>query len=369
MKPYDLFVVVQPGLEKFAKAELNKLGITAITQTKGGLICKGHLTTVIKINIYCRCVSRVLVDLGTFFADNFRSLERGIKEIDWQSFINPAQVPDFCLRVASFQSSLYHEKAVSDRILKTLGEVYKKELSVVSTVDDRTQLIVVHIRNNRVTIRLDSSGMHLHKRGYNKFTELAPLRETIAAAMIYAAEWQESGKQLRDPMCGSGTIPIEAALLSSAVTWDRFRDFRFKHWVCYTADLLPKARSDNFFSNTPNQALILASDLDAKSIDTARQNAIKAGVENAIEFRHEALEAAADNDLANSCIITNPPWGLRLSDDGADSIYQELSAMGEKAAKLVVIHPSDNSDQFPRHTVLFQTKSGDIRLQCICVDK
>ncbi len=369
MKPYDLFVVVQPGLEKYAQTELNKLGITAIIPTKGGLICKGHLTTVIKINLYCRCVSRVLVDLGTFFADNFRSLERGVKALDWQSFIDPAQLPEFCLHVASFQSSLYHEKAVSDRILKTLGEMYKQELSIVSPVNARTQLIVVHIRNNRVTFRLDSSGMHLHKRGYNKFTEIAPLRETVAAAMIYASEWPASGKRLWDPMCGSGTIPIEAALLSQAVTWDRFRDFRFKHWVCYTTDLLQKARSDKFFTAASNPPMILGTDMDAKSIETAHKNAIKAGVEEFIEFRHEALDTAEHNDLADSYIITNPPWGQRLSDEGESDVYPTLIQMGEKSAKLVLIHPSEKTEKLAGSEVLFQTKSGDIRLQCISLDK
>ncbi len=359
MKPYQLFIVVQPGLERFAIEELSNLGIHNVTQVKGALVCKGHLSTVIRINIYCRCISRVLIDLGSFYASNFRNLHKELGQLPWQEFI-PAnnQLPCFTFRVSSYDSALYHEKAIAERVMHSLADIYKQQVSVGPIPAEDTQLIQIHNKKNQFTIRLDSSGTHLHKRGYGKYTEEAPLRETIAAAMIYASGWLTGSMSLCDPMCGSGTIAIEAALQQSGVSWDSFRDFRFMSWKSFTEELMLKAKA-NFGLQLKKQTSIIGSDIDPKAVSTAKTNAEKAGVCDKIEFQPRDIAEYSSADLRQSLLIMNPPWGKRLKDaEGIDLLIKELS---KKAAETILITPN----QYAKTKTLFQVKSGDIGLRCI----
>lgn len=358
MKPFELFIVVQPGLEDIAKMELKQLGIKQIKQIKGALICMGHLTTIIKINLYCRCITRVLITLGSFYADNFRALQKNLSLLPWKDFIQNSPLAPFCFHIASFDSALYHENAIAERVIHTLSEVFEQKLQVEPSVTESSQLVVIHNKNNQLTVRLDSSGIHLHKRGYGKYVESAPLRETIAAGMIFASAWQESKLDLIDPMCGSGTIAIEAAMIQKGISWDSFRSFSFMNWINYQSELLDRVK--NAFQMPKDQSKqIIASDVDPKALDTAIGNAKKAGVADDIEFQLRPLSYYNHNPQANVMYIFNPPWGKRL--EQSQLLQEEIIQLSHKSTALILLSP----DNYPKTKKLFALKSGEIQLNCI----
>ncbi|MDZ4121835.1 MAG: hypothetical protein U1C33_05405, partial [Candidatus Cloacimonadaceae bacterium] len=310
----------------------------------------------IKINLYCRCVSRVFIDLGTFYADSFRALHKGFEALPLMDFLRGDNPPEFCFHVASFSSSLYHEKAVSERLMQSLSKLFAKELVVVPTVNDFSQLLIIHIKNNRVSVKLDSSGIHLHKRGYGKFTEAAPLRETIAAAMIYDSGVLSTPSGVLDPMCGSGTIPIEAAFLQSKVLWDEFRSFGFMRWKTYDPELLLRAKQSILFPEYSPRSVI-ASETDPKTVSVATENIRKAKLAESISISQRDFLEYSTKDVQDTVIITNPPWGKRL--DSNPEIDKTLQKLGKKAAGLFIISPQGKMKGF---SVRFSVKSGDIRL-------
>ncbi len=359
MKPLNLFIIVQPGLESYAIQELNFLGIKHLKATKGAILCTGHLTTIIRINVFCRCVSRVLVDLGSFYADNFRSLQKEVLSLPWDHFIDKGQpLPGFCFHTASYDSALYHEKAIEERMLSSLSSYFKQEILAKPTIDELTQLIVIHVKKNHFTIRLDTTGVHLHKRGYNKFTDVAPLRETIAAAMLYASKATSNKLSILDPMCGSGTIPIEAGLLKNKVLWDSFRRFRFESWPDYSEDVMAKAKQTISFPDYPYQDII-ASDVSENACKIALANVRKAGLDELIRVQSSALSDYQTSILSGVAAVFNPPWGKRLS--ATDELYQEIFRLGQQTAESIIISPHLYAKQ---GNVLFSVKSGDIKLHC-----
>jgi len=353
-------IVVQPGLERFAQDELNVIGICQMMRIKGALLCKGHLTTLMRINLHCRTVSRVLVTLGKFRATNFRQLAAGLAGLPWDEFINREGLSGdlfLCLRVSSYRSDLYHEKAVTLRIIQFLSEHFNCIIPVQSTVaDEQTQLVVVHIKQDRIEVRLDSSGIHLHKRGYSKITEKAPLRETIAAAMLQASGWRESGLDLLDPMCGSGTIPIEAALMKQGRTWDRFRRFAFMDWARFDPILMAKARS-----TLPDTDLlsgsIRAADLNPKVINTCIENRRRAGTDDYFSAICQPLDHWLDQDLRRTIIVTNPPWGIRLDSGDWERVMKKLRS---RTAAIYLLIPNNVLPRIKPHKTIFQTRCGEI---------
>lgn len=355
MKPYNLFIVVQPGLEGFAEKELQELGISKLTRIKGALLCVGHITTIIRINLYCRTVSRVLVELGTFFADNFRSFQKNFEMLPWDSFFS--EMPQaFCFRVSSYDSALYHEKAIEERAINELSKHYKQPIACVPGTGNGVQLIQIHIKNNRVTVRLDSSGMHLHKRGFNKHTAEAPLRETIAASLIYASGILKKGGVLIDPMCGSGTIALEAAMLQKDITWDSYRAFGFMAWKGFDLETLERAKS-----GIPKREIapfeIVASDMDPDAVKLCSDNARRAGLQESIDVSIAQFSDLATMDISETSIIINPPWGKRL--EASEEIYRSIFEVASKASTLVMISPHLYARQ---GNIIFSVKSGDIKL-------
>jgi len=360
MKPIDLIVIVQPGLERYARLELMSLGISDIRQIKGALLCKGHLTTLIRINLFCRTVSRVLCNLGTFRAGNFRHLTDGLASLPWDDYLPPNLIDrgfSFCLRVHSYQSDLYHEKAVAQRIIHFLSDRLGGVIPVQSSIqDENTILLVIHIKQDLVQVRLDSSGIHLHKRGYSKFTETAPLRETIATAMIMASGWQVSGLDLLDPMCGSGTIPIEAALMAKGHTWERHRRFTFMDWACFDPGLIGEALA-SLPESCGVQRNIRAADSDAKAIATAQDNCQKGGVEGSVSLSHQSLDQWLDEDLRQTMIITNPPWGIRLVGGEWQTAMTKLT---NRVASIYLLIPDHEIPRVKPRKTIFQTRCGEI---------
>ncbi len=347
---YELFASTAPGLESIAAGELKSLGARGRQET-GGVAFAGDLGRLYEANLCLRTASRVVVRLGEFHASTFYELERRAKKLPWTDFL-PANGP-VRLRVTCRKSKLYHSDAVAERVLAAISESASRPIQFGSaSINDEgggyaehadeaedgnggpgietedVQLFIVRIVHDEVEISADSSGELLHRRGYRKEVAKAPLRETLAAAMILASGWRK-GEPLLDPMCGSGTIPIEAALLARGIAPGLQRKFQFMSWPTFDENLwnerLGKARS----SITHSTEVIRGSDRDAGAIQAAARNAERAGVADTIEFSTQAVSGsiAQLEDVAKGSgwILTNPPYGVRMGEsDDLRNLYARL---------------------------------------------
>jgi len=363
MKPYNIFVVVQPGLEDIAEKEINTLGYKDLARIKGGFFLKGHLSTVMKINFACRCISRVLIEIAEFEAKSFSQLEKHFADVPWQDFITDQNL---CIHVNSYQSELYHEKAIAERLINSLSSLYKRTITVVGSPDEEnTQLIVVYAKHDKFTIRMDTTGAHLHKRGYGILKEEAPLRETLACAMLYAAGWNEQFFNLIDPMCGSGTIAIEAALMAKKIPWCEFRTFALQKWNIFKHDIYDKIRKE-LLSEVFNNDLISisAGDLDKKALNSAKINAHKAEVDEIIEFTLARLsEKSIDRKFT---VVTNPPWGKRIGVDSIQTLWNELSYVARRGQDVYFILPETHEREFEyTYKTMLGFEAGGIKVKFI----
>ncbi len=371
MKPYRIFVVVQPGLEDIAEREIQALGYKDLVRIKGGFFLFGHQSTVMKLNFACRCISRVLIEIAEFEAKSFSQLEHCLNQVNWQDFLSKQNV---CIHVSSYQSGLYHEKAISERVINTLSDVFKKTITVVGSPDEEnTQLIVVYAKHDKFTIRMDTSGAHLHKRGYGIYKEDAPIRETIACAMLYAAGWPELYNQLHDPLCGSGTIAIEAALLAKKIPWCEYREFAFQRWSIFNQELFDKVRTELIGKMVEHPTVtIFASDMDSKSVNSARLNSEQAKLNDSIQFSVARLN---ENYIdKNSIVVTNPPWGKRIETgvgiDSIQTIWHELFNVYRRGQGVFFILPETQEAEFSyTYKTLLRFEAGGIKVKYIRLEE
>jgi putative N6-adenine-specific DNA methylase len=363
MKPYDLFAVVQPGLEQIAAQEFDELGIRIHGIKKGGITFAGHLTTLFKLNINSRCISRILLRMGFFHADSFWNLERELSKLPWRDFISDQ---DICLRVTSISSKLYHEKAIAERCINTLNQLYGKTISIQGSPDEpNTQLILIQVEKDKFTVSMDSSGAHLHRRGYMKLRSPAPIRETLAAGLIKSSGWLNSDRALLDPMCGSGTIPIEAAVIDCQIPLSKYRGFAFQKWGIFRDDLFKKVHEEALEKILPmSSGKIVASDISEDMINIARRNAAAAGVSEYISFSvmHAQLY---HTPLSKYHIISNPPYGKRLTKESHDSIRHLFGAMKKDGSIVDLFIPKEEIANWYVRKLHFACKNGGIPIQAI----
>ena len=309
------FVVTTPGLETITASELQALGITPIEVEPGGLLFKGDLAALYSANVHLRTANRILARLGNFFrATTFPDLKERLVALPWERFLTPGT--PVSLRVTCHHSKLYH----SDAVARTLLSALEKRLGQASALikaseetDQDSQLVIVRFLDDICTVSVDSSGAPLHKRGYRQAVAKAPLRETLAAAMLIASGWDKESPLL-DPFCGSGTIPIEAALLALNIPPGINRPFAFMQWSNFNNSLWESIHGQS--SIVQHQfPPILASDRDAGAIRMAQANAERAGVSQLIEFKCQAVSSIAPPSHPG-WVVTNPPYGTRLNQGG-----------------------------------------------------
>ena len=332
---FELFASTAPGLESIAAGELKSLGVRG-RQEIGGVAFAGDLDRLYQANLWLRTASRVVARLGHFHASTFYELERRAKKLPWKSFL-PASGP-VRLRVTCRKSRLYHSDAVAERLLSVISDSASRAIEASSgdsddegeDAGDAAQLFIVRIVHDEVEISADSSGELLHRRGYRQEIAKAPLRETLAAAMVLASGWR-SGEPLLDPMCGSGTIPVEAAMLARGIAPGAQRKFQFMNWPTFDEGrwnaILDSARG----SATRSSEKISGSDRDAGAIGAARRNAERAGVADTIQFSEKAISDSIANlddvEKGVGWVLTNPPYGIRIG-EGEDlrNLYARLGA-------------------------------------------
>jgi putative N6-adenine-specific DNA methylase len=346
---FKAFASTGPGLESIAAGELKVLGIRG-RQEIGGVAFGANLQRLYEANLWLRTATRVLVRLGSFHASTFYELERRAKKLPWGHFL-PAS-GDVRVRVTCRKSRLYHSDAVGERVLSAIAgstsrvvDGFAEEdtdtpetIDAPETVDasdhatrssrESAQLFVVRIVNDECEVSADSSGELLHRRGYRQEIAKAPLRETIAAAMVLASGWKRD-ESLLDPMCGSGTIPIEAAMIARRIAPGLKRNFQFMNWPGFDAEGWNRILVDAQAAVTDFSGEILGSDRDAGAVQAAARNAARAGVSENARFFLGAVSgsiAAIDDSVRESgWILTNPPYGVRVGEsDDLRNLYAKL---------------------------------------------
>jgi putative N6-adenine-specific DNA methylase len=317
---WPLYAVTAPGLEALTARELAGLGIQGAVEA-GGVSWDGTAEQLYRANLALRTASRVLLRLGEFRARTFPELERHAAGIPWGRVLAPGRPVAF--RVTCRKSRLYHEGAVAERLLRAAvaagGTPAAEPRDAEEVEGEAAQLFVVRFHRDVCQISADTTGALLHLRGYRQAVGRAPLRETLAAALLDAAGW-DAAAPLVDPFCGSGTIPIEAALRARRIAPGlagaerRPRAYAFEEWpafdgalwervvVAARAEILPAAAGP-----------ILGSDRDAGAIAAARSNAERAGVAGDIDFVRRPLSARAAPP-GPGWLVSNPPYGVRVGE-------------------------------------------------------
>jgi putative N6-adenine-specific DNA methylase len=321
-----LFAVTAPGLKPYAAKELVRMGISVLDQDSskphrkrglpgedaGGVEFEATLEDLYRANLELRTVNRILVRMGEFYAAAFKELRKKASRLAWERYLKPGD--PLSLRVACHKSKLYHSGGVAERVASAIADRLGSESPILAFDENESgtlpQLITVRLVRDLCTLSVDSSGENLHRRGYRKATAKAPLRETLAAGMLLASEW-DGVSPLLDPFCGSGTIPIEAALLGLGRAPGRLRRFAFMNWPDFDISLFDTLQSNT--GGNPDKKLIriTASDRDEGAVRIARENALRADVEDVIEFSHRSISAIEPE--GRGWVVTNPPYGLRVS--------------------------------------------------------
>jgi len=309
----SFFVVTAPGLDELAAQELRHLEITPAFEP-GGVSFKSDLQGMYRANLHLRTASRILARVGQFFyATTFADLRAKAGRLPWERFIRPGQPVSF--RVTCNKSKLIHTDAVAERLAGAIYDRLGQESPLHKPGSDEAlapaQLIVVRVDHDQVMVSMDTSGELLHRRGYRQAVAKAPLRETLAAALLLASGW-DPGAPLIDPFCGSGTIPIEAALIALGIPPGLKRRFAFMDWPGY-ADESWQALLAEVHSHPAGPLPIFASDRDAGAIKMAQANAGRAGVGECIQFTCQAVSAITPPP-APGWVVTNPPYGVRVSE-------------------------------------------------------
>ena len=321
---FELIVPTLFGLEAMVSKELYRLGYDSKKTEDGKVVFDGDYDAVCRANMWLRCGERVLIKVGEFEAKTADDLYEGVKALPWERFI--AKDDAFPVKGRTIRSELNSDrnsqimikKAIADRLGEKYGISWMPETGV-------TYQIQFTIIKNIVTLMIDTSGEPLHKRGYRKKANLAPLRETIAAAMVMISYWKFEEPFL-DPFCGSGTIPIEAAMFKRNIAPGLMRNFAFESFPQIDKRLLKDIIDEAKDEEHRDVSLdITASDIDPYALELTELNAKAAGVSEFINIkRADAEKIFLDKECGS--IITNPPYGERLSDlEECRKLYRQIS--------------------------------------------
>ena len=367
-----------PGLEEILADEIQTLTGRRGETSNGGVEFSGGMKEMRRVNLWSRIANRVVVRVDEFHASTFHELERKAKQVDWGRFVASGQSIRF--RVTCKKSKLYHSDAVAERLAAAVKAKVGGNKHVITSEDaedDETsgetapnaQLFVVRIIDDVCSISADSSGELLHRRGYRQAVAKAPLRETIAAAMIIGSGW-DMKSPLIDPMCGAGTIAIEAAMIARRIAPGLNRNFAFESWPKHDATAwdgeVEAARGDQLQRSA---ARIVASDRDEGAIAAAIANAERAGVSQDIQLDARPLSAAGFPD--EPCwIVTNPPYGMRLGEsESLRDLYSQLGKIVQSRGGYHVALLSADSeleDQMKlRLREVFRTSNGGIPVHLV----
>ena len=325
MKNYTLVAPCFFGVEKMLAREIKNLGYEIIKTEDGRVNYKTDEYGIARSNMYLRCAERVHLKVAEFEARTFDELFEGTKRINWAKYIPfGAQFP--ISKASSIKSKLYSTPDIQSIVKKAVVESLKKSYLETGLLkeDKEKYPIYVFIHKDKVTLTIDTSGTALHKRGYRERANKAPIRETLAAAIMELVPWRP-GRTLVDPMCGSGTLLIEAAMKGINMAPGMNREFISESWRTMDKKIWWDVRREAYAKlDEDTQFKIYGYDIDEEALEIARENAEIAGVSDYIEFRYgDATEFSSDEEYG--FIVTNPPYGERLEDtDTVKMLYKQL---------------------------------------------
>jgi putative N6-adenine-specific DNA methylase len=310
------FAVAAPGLELAVSKELAPIAKSAVI-VKGGVEFSGSLEQIYRANLWLRSATRVLVRVGDLEAREFARLRRGVAKLPWDHFLDGRAPLEFS--VSQTRSRLYHTGAVEENLALAL----KSHTGPAS--DDAGEPIGIYARGeqDRWTLSIDASGELLHKRGWRDEATAAPMRETLAAGLLMLCEW-DAKTPLVDPMCGSGTIAIEAAAIAANLAPGAARPFAFQRWASFDSALWQRLLDEANAARTTPPAPILASDRDDEAVEATRKNLARAGLDAFVTVEKRELGALAP-PAGSGLVLVNPPYGKRLGDPRSVArLYDEL---------------------------------------------
>ena len=313
---YEYIAVCHFGMEALLKREISDLGYE-ITNSQDGRICfAGGPETLARANIFLRTAERVLIKIGEFEASTYEELFQGTKALPWEEFI-PENGRFWVTKVACVKSALFSPRDIQSVMKKAMVERMKKTYRRDLFAEDGDDYPVrVFLYKDNVTVGLDSSGVSLHKRGYRKLNNEAPIAENLAAGLIMLTPWH-GDRILVDPFCGSGTFPIEAAMMAANIAPGMNREFTAEAWT----HIIPRKAWYEAGDEAGDlirhdiETDIQGYDIDDACVTISRENARAAGVDHLIHFQRRDVK-----DLSHpkkyGFIITNPPYGERMMKDG-----------------------------------------------------
>ena len=324
-KGYTLISPCFFGMEKMLANEIKNLGFEIVKTEDGRVTYKTDEYGIAKANMWLRCAERVHLKIAEFEAKSFDELFEGTKRINWAKYIPyGAQFP--ITKASSIKSKLHSIPDIQSIVKKAVVESLKKSYLETGLLkeDKEKYPIYVFIHKDKVTLTIDTSGTALHKRGYRERANKAPIRETLAAAIMELVPWRP-GRTLVDPMCGSGTLLIEAAMKGINMAPGMNREFISESWRTMDKKIWWDVRREAYAKlDEDTQFKIYGYDIDEEALEIARENAEIAGVSDYIEFRYgDATEFSSDEEYG--FIVTNPPYGERLEDtDTVKMLYKQL---------------------------------------------
>ena len=332
MRTYELMVPCHFGLEAVLKREIYDLGYEILQVEDGRVSFLGDAEAVCRANIFLRTAERVLLQVGRFHAETFEELFQGIRSLPWEDYL-PADAKFWVKKASSVKSKLFSSSDIQSVAKKAIVERMKQQYRTEWFPEDGAEYpIRIFLLKDEVMVALDSSGDSLHRRGYRTLTSKAPLTETLAAALLLLTPWH-ADRILVDPFCGSGTFPIEAAMMAAHIAPGLNRSFAAESWPHLIEkrlwyDCADEARD---LVEMDVETDIQGYDLDGKMVEIARENARLAGVDKLIHFQRRPVSELS-HPKKYGFLVTNPPYGERLEEKkNLPALY---GALGERFRRL-----------------------------------
>lgn len=323
---FKLIATCAAGIESIVGNELKHLGYK-VNVENGRVRFDGDVADIAKTNLWLRTADRIKIVVGEFTAKTFEELFQGVESLNWEDFL-PLDA-EFPVAGKSQKSTLHNVPSVQaitkKAIVTKMSTVYHRRTKLPET--GALYPIEVAINKDKVLITLDTTGSSLFKRGYRVNKGGAPLKENMAAALVLLARWYPE-MPFVDPVCGSGTIPIEAALIGCNIAPGLKRNFAFENWDWVDKDIVKQAREQAQAAIKKDVDLdISGHDIDGSMIEIAKENAVQAGVQDIVNFKQMAVKDFK-TDKINGVIVANPPYGERLSDkEHVHQLYQQMGKL------------------------------------------
>ena len=323
---FKLIATCAAGIESIVGNELKHLGYK-VNVENGRVRFDGDVADIAKTNLWLRTADRIKIVVGEFTAKTFEELFQGVESLNWEDFL-PLDA-EFPVAGKSQKSTLHNVPSVQaitkKAIVTKMSTVYHRRTKLPET--GALYPIEVAINKDKVLIILDTTGSSLFKRGYRVNKGGAPLKENMAAALVLLARWYPE-MPFVDPVCGSGTIPIEAALIGCNIAPGLKRNFAFENWDWVDKDIVKQAREQAQAASKKDVDLDISGyDIDGSMIEIAKENAVQAGVQDIVNFKQMAVKDFK-TDKINGVIVANPPYGERLSDkEHVHQLYQQMGKL------------------------------------------